>query len=698
MNQTVFFNTQHSPIGAFASFTLGAKGARGGLGVELGKPADQNIYIGVEDNDGPAFSCLPFFETTDDERASFEVGAESGQSDSRLRPFPENAITRQLTPGRDTWRAGDMEFSIFTPVCTAPDPIKTDAALQMLAYVPSLVVEIVVDNQKGTKPRKCFFGFQGNDPTRVMRVLQPGQGQAFAGFGCGAVGIASDSPGVHVAMAFTPDDALAETNPSNQKWGLGTMGLLVGIAPAGARETFRFAVCFHKSGIVTTGMEASYYYTKFFPNIESVADYSLRNFEALKARGAAFDDRVARSGLNAARQFMLAQAIHSYYGSTELLAVGDEPMWVVNEGEYRMMNTFDLTADQVFFEMDLNPWTVANELDWFVKRYSYVDQVLLHGDTQKHPGGIAFTHDMGVANHFSPAGQSAYEKAGLEGCFSHMTHEELVNWLMCGLVYEHGSCDTAWLQRSLPTFTACLDSLLQRDNPDPMKRNGIMSLDSDRCEGGSEITTYDSLDVSLGQARHNLYLAVRCWGIYVGLAALFRRVGDLERASICETQARVGAATIVSSANAEGYMPAVLFEDVESRIIPAVEGLVLPHYLGLQDTFTPEGPYGALILALKKHLQMVLQPGICLFLDGGWKISSTSENSWLSKVYLSQFITERVLSLDLGETMTRADEAHADWLLDSKNSYWAWSDQIFSGEAKGSKYYPRGVTSILWLS
>ncbi|HEY8967299.1 MAG TPA: glycoside hydrolase family 52 protein, partial [Candidatus Methylacidiphilales bacterium] len=57
---TPFFNAQHSPIGAFASFTLGAKGAKGGLGLELGKPADQNIYIGVEEEGQPGrFACLP---------------------------------------------------------------------------------------------------------------------------------------------------------------------------------------------------------------------------------------------------------------------------------------------------------------------------------------------------------------------------------------------------------------------------------------------------------------------------------------------------------------------------------------------------------------------------------------------------------------------------------------------------------------
>ena len=60
MTRNIFFNTQHSPIGAFASFTLGAKGAKGGLGLELGKPSDQNIFIGIAD--AKSITCLPFFQ------------------------------------------------------------------------------------------------------------------------------------------------------------------------------------------------------------------------------------------------------------------------------------------------------------------------------------------------------------------------------------------------------------------------------------------------------------------------------------------------------------------------------------------------------------------------------------------------------------------------------------------------------------
>ncbi|MNI64317.1 Beta-xylosidase precursor [compost metagenome] len=96
-------------------------------------------------------------------------------------------------------------------------------------------------------------------------------------------------------------------------------------------------------------------------------------------------------------------------------------------------------------------------------------------------------------------------------------------------------------------------------------------------------------------------------------------------------------------------------------------------------------------------MNTVLVPGTCLFEDGGWKLSSTSNNSWLSKIYLSQFITRELLGVEWDESGKQADAAHVNWLLHPEESYWCWSDQILSGVAVGSKYYPRGVTSILWL-
>ena len=65
------------------------------------------------------------------------------------------------------------------------------------------------------------------------------------------------------------------------------------------------------------------------------------------------------------------------------------------------------------------------------------------------------------------------------------------------------------------------ERLIRRDHPDPKRRDGVMSADFSRCMGGAEITTYDSLDASLGQARNNLYLAVKTWAAYIGLHEIF---------------------------------------------------------------------------------------------------------------------------------------------------------------------------------
>ncbi|MDQ3814420.1 MAG: beta-xylosidase, partial [Armatimonadota bacterium] len=144
-------------------------------------------------------------------------------------------------------------------------------------------------------------------------------------------------------------------------------------------------------------------------------------------------------------------------------------------------------------------------------------------------------------------------------------------------------------------------------------------------------------------------------------------------------------------------IPAVLEGANQSRIIPLIEGLIFPYFAGRHDVLDPGGEFGALIAALRRHLGAVLRPGLCLFEDGGWKLSSTSDNSWLSKIYLCQFVARRILGRQHDAMDARADAAHVAWLQDGRNAYFAWSDQMVAGFAEGSKYYPRGVTSALWL-
>ena len=71
---------------------------------------------------------------------------------------------------------------------------------------------------------------------------------------------------------------------------------------------------------------------------------------------------------------MIAHATRRH-GSTEWLVENEKLLWLVNEGEYLMINTLDLTIDMAFFELK-GSLTVKNVLEHFVTYYSYEDKYL----------------------------------------------------------------------------------------------------------------------------------------------------------------------------------------------------------------------------------------------------------------------------------------------------------------------------------
>lgn len=700
MPENIFFNAHHSPIGAFSSFTLGFPGNGGGLDLELGRSPRKNVFIGVESVEQTGiYHALPFFQSTDDESKRYDIENPDPEPDKPkiIYAYPNEKVTRDFQLGTDSWSADDLTFTIYSQVHSIPDPYLAKEEEMKLSLVPSVLAELTIDNTKGKTTRRAFFGYEGSDPYSSMRRLDD-TCDGIVGVGQGRLtAITSSDEGVRSALQFSMENILTTPYEENWSFGLGPIGALIMDVPAGKKKTYKFSVNFYRTGIVTAGIDASYFYTRYFQNIESVASYALENFNKLTKRTVESNQIVNRAQLTNDQRFMIIHAIRSYYGNTQLLDLDGDPFWVVNEGEYRMMNTFDLTVDQIFFELKMNPWTVKNELDMFIKRFSYEDHARFPGDDQVYPGGISFTHDMGVANTISRSGYSSYELYGLNGCFSHMTYEQLVNWVLCASVYVEQTGDQSWLVSRMDVFEQCFDSLLHRDHPIPEKRNGIMGLDSTRVMGGSEITTYDSLDVSLGQARNNIYLAGKTWASYIALEKLFKENGKLELAHVAGEQAERAARTMVSQVTSEGYIPAVLNEGNDSKIIPAIEGLIFPYYTNNKQALDPNGRFGDYIKVLNRHLETVLVEGVCLFEDGGWKISSTSNNSWLSKIYLCQFITRQILGWQWDDKGRKSDAAHVKWLTHPILSVWSWSDQIISGEISGSKYYPRGVTSILWL-
>ena len=429
---------------------------------------------------------------------------------------------------------------------------------------------------------------------------------------------------------------------------------------------------------------------------------------------------------------MIAHATHSYYGSTQLLEIDRKPFWVVNEGEYCMMNTLDLAVDHVFWELDRNPWLVRNLLDSFVRLYSYTDEVKVYeGEVElsshEHdpsqpppppdaaqlarpyrtkPGGISFTHDMGAHNNFAPLGRSSYELANLTSTFSYMTVEQLCNWILTAACYMAKTRDTAWLKKNKKVIQACLESMVNRGG-----EVGFAQYDSTKTVGGQEITTYDSLDHSLAQTRNNVYMAVKSWATYHGLALMFRDLGDKKAQEKCRRLAEKVAGVVAEQA-IDGVLPAIFEKGnpgYASRILPAIEGCAYPLYFvntgwqrqKLEQVFgTPAEK--KMYAVLKEHTRrLLLDPQKRnVFADDGIKLSSTSNNSWMSKIAIFMHVTRKVFGLDrdpgVVEVFRKADAAHVTWQVVG-SAYWACSDQIVSGVGKASKYYPRIITSALWM-
>jgi hypothetical protein len=183
------------------------------------------------------------------------------------------------------------------------------------------------------------------------------------------------------------------------------------------------------------------------------------------------------------------------------------------------------------------------------------------------------------------------------------------------------------------------------------------------------------------------------------LEAMFQELGDSSHAAIARGQALRAAATIAAHWDAQNkFLPAIFDGTSQSRIIPAVEALAFPQQMGLTEAVSMHGPYANLMHVLHDHLDSILKPGVCLdAVTGGWKLSSTSKCTWQSKVYLSQFVAEKILGLGGDRISGRVDAVHASFeVLGTPDN--CWSDQLSSdsGRCVGSSHYPRGATTALW--
>jgi hypothetical protein len=587
-----------------------------------------------------------------------------------------------------------VEFSLATPVWGIPDPEESAREDFRDSICPAITGRLVFDNRDSDTDMRGFFAVGQLPGFRQLDELTGGQLAGVVTLGHYGFAVSGDQDVTAFSDMFM-DFPFRRPKP-NRNFLTGIAGLIFDV-PAGQVRTVPIAFGWFRPGAVTLGRRCEYAYTRHFADLADVLAYALGREEAWRDQANRDDQWLEATGLNDARRFLFAKSVRSYWGNTQLFLEGDRPRWVVNEGSCNMMNTLDLTVDMAFFEARTHPWLLRNVLDASADEYSYTDTLHTPDGQAGLNGGVSFTHDHGARNVFSREGYSHYEAASHPDCFSYMTCEELLNWVLCAGIYYRATEDVTWLGRRASLLDDCLTSLRNRDNPDAGKRDGIMGLDSDRCGDQSEITTYDSLDPSLGQARNNAYMGLKCWAGYLVLEWLLDQAHPTTsgRAAEARQGAQLAANTLTAAFREDlGYIPAILEGRDESPIIPLIEALVYPHQVGLTDAVDPKGPFGELIDVLSKHLRAVLVEGRCLFADGGWKLSGNNDNSWMSKIFVNQFVSERILGF---APDARADEAHDHWWRVGCAGQ-SVVDQVVAGQSPGAgSTYPRTVSCILWV-
>jgi hypothetical protein len=681
----VFFNADHSPVGAYASFVYGMDAASGGPISGSPNISASGVILGTLED-----GLMPFIDAQSAPKPGFVA---------------KDKVRRTLAACSDAWTAPGFSWTHWSPSWAMQDFDKSSAADKRCFFLPATWMTFKLDNKGGTARKTLVFGLP------VAGVKKEFAAGTFTGF----------TTGPHAFAVVAGSCELWDAAVVKEKLGLENGFALALSAEPGQIRELTVTVAHYDAQPVEEGgklgnptltmlrrypkdrpntIGARYYYSTLFGSIDEVVSAAAELYPSAKSRCRELDKQLADSGINDSRQFLAGHSLHSYRFNTFFLRdAKGRLLWGEPEGAFTWINTLDLTADQVFCQLALFPWVTRNILDQFADTYCY--RAPLRNPDTGELGDVkvlGFAHDMGRELRYALPGESGYENYYR---FS-MGQEELQNWIICAGLYWKKTGDKAWIQKRGGLLAECLESMLQRDDADPARRDGITSFTTQPDGWREEITTYDALDHALKSSRNSLYIAVKSWACYLALEDMAKALGDSAGAAMARAQAVRCAQSVTRRwDDGLGCLPSVFGGKNTTRIIPAVEGLAYPAQMGFSEAISPSGPYGAFIRILRKHLDAVLVPGVCLDnKSGAWKLSSTSMNTWQSKVYLSQYVAESVFGMkDDPRVNGPVDKVHATFQVFSPRTAAAcWSDQLSSGNgfAIGSLHYPRGVTTVLW--
>src|SRR2546430_4719230 len=111
------YHTQHSPLGAFASFCVGLVDSPGGFGQSRRGPGKQNVYVGFR-HKGQQWRMLPFFSKPQTSQAGAYTGEfEAAQAEPLLpwKKLTPAEYQRELAWASDEWTVEGFTFGLRSP-------------------------------------------------------------------------------------------------------------------------------------------------------------------------------------------------------------------------------------------------------------------------------------------------------------------------------------------------------------------------------------------------------------------------------------------------------------------------------------------------------------------------------------------------------------------------------------------------------
>jgi len=167
------YHTQHSPFGAFASFTIGLHNAPGGFGQSLSGPGKQNHYVGFRK--GGRWQLLPFFEPTKSMVGNFvATGSEGEKKNAAVRLLGPSEFDRALGWASDAWKSGPFGYSIYSPFQEVPDLETCSEQQARFCCAPILFMKLEYDNVDGDEDVQLIFGLSNPDqPWRPLQDVEP---------------------------------------------------------------------------------------------------------------------------------------------------------------------------------------------------------------------------------------------------------------------------------------------------------------------------------------------------------------------------------------------------------------------------------------------------------------------------------------------------------------------------------------------